>query len=153
MANEDQWFMSIGGQQVGPVSKSDIEKNLHNGSANGDTLLWRPGMGAWKKLREIPDFSALTNGSAPVQRGKVERFGLEPYFEIEVLRSDAADFARTFRAWTLALRSAQAHAEELVGADTVRRFQRYLVASEAQFRTAVLTNYRLVLHRRHRVRR
>ena len=35
--------------------------------------------------------------------------GLEPYFEIEVLRSDGADFARTFRAWQVALRD---HEEE-----------------------------------------
>ncbi len=79
--------------------------------------------------------------------------GFEPYFEVEVLRSDAADFARTCRAWMLGLRAARARAEELVGADTVRRFHRYLVASEVQFRTGVITNYRLVLHRRERVRR
>ncbi len=30
--------------------------------------------------------------------------GFEPYFEVEVLRSDPADFARTFRAWLIALR-------------------------------------------------
>jgi cyclopropane-fatty-acyl-phospholipid synthase len=79
--------------------------------------------------------------------------GFEPYFEVEVLRSDAADFARTCRAWLLGLRASQERAEELVGPETVRRFRRYLVASEAQFRTGVITNYRFVLHRRERVRR
>ena len=59
MVNQDAWYMSIGGQQVGPVSKADIEKNLANGSADGDTLLWSPGMSGWKKLREIPEFNAL----------------------------------------------------------------------------------------------
>ena len=78
--------------------------------------------------------------------------GFEPYFEVEVLRSDAADFARTFRAWMLALRSNREAAEALVGAETTYRFHRYLVASEAQFRTGALTNYRLVLHRRERLR-
>jgi uncharacterized protein (TIGR00266 family) len=57
--NQDAWYMSIGGQQVGPVSKADIQKNLANGSADGDTLLWNPGMSGWKKLREIPDFSSV----------------------------------------------------------------------------------------------
>jgi len=63
MASQDAWYMSIGGKQVGPVSKADIEKNLANGSADGDTLLWSPGMSAWKKLREIPDFASGASGS------------------------------------------------------------------------------------------
>jgi cyclopropane-fatty-acyl-phospholipid synthase len=79
--------------------------------------------------------------------------GFEPYFEIEVLRSDARDFARTFRAWTVALREHDRQAVDLVGADLTRAFRRYLVSSEAQFRTGALTNYRLVLHRRSAVRR
>jgi uncharacterized protein (TIGR00266 family) len=65
MANQDPWYMSIGGQRVGPVSKADIEKNLQNGSADGDTLLRSPGMSGWKKLREIPDFSAVVPGASP----------------------------------------------------------------------------------------
>jgi cyclopropane-fatty-acyl-phospholipid synthase len=78
--------------------------------------------------------------------------GFEPYFEVEVLRSDAADFARTFRLWLLALRESAAAAEALVGAETVRRFRRYLVSSEMQFRTGAITNYRVVLHRRPELR-
>jgi cyclopropane-fatty-acyl-phospholipid synthase len=79
--------------------------------------------------------------------------GFEPWFEIEALRSAGADFARTFRAWTLALRAAEADAVAAVGRETVHRFRRYLASSEAQFRLGVLTNYRLVLRRRPSVRR
>lgn len=79
--------------------------------------------------------------------------GFEPYFEVELLQSDAPNFARTFRAWTLALRDHEAAAIELVGDETTRRFRRYLAASEAQFRMRTLTNYRFVLARRHTVRR
>jgi cyclopropane-fatty-acyl-phospholipid synthase len=78
--------------------------------------------------------------------------GFEPYFELEVLRSDPDDFARTFRLWHLALRASEALAESLVGAETTRRFRRYLASSEIQFRTRTLTNYRVVLHRRPSVR-
>ena len=74
--------------------------------------------------------------------------GFEPWFRLEVLRSDAADFARTFRAWSLRLRGHEARGGELVGADVVRAFRRYLASSEVQFRTGTLTNYRLVLRRR-----
>ena len=77
----------------------------------------------------------------------------EPYFEVEVLRSDAADFARTFRLWLLALRANETAAQALVGAGTARRFRRYLVSSEMQFRTGAITNYRFVLHRRPKLRR
>jgi cyclopropane-fatty-acyl-phospholipid synthase len=76
--------------------------------------------------------------------------GLEPWFELEVLRSDADDFGRTCREWALALRAAREPATALVGAQTVRRFEQYLVSSQAQFRTGLITNYRFVLRRRDR---
>ena len=79
--------------------------------------------------------------------------GFEPWFEVEVLRSDAADFARTFRAWQVALRANEAAATVAAGAGTVRRFRRYLAASEVQFRDGTLTNLRLVLRRRAAVKR
>jgi cyclopropane-fatty-acyl-phospholipid synthase len=74
--------------------------------------------------------------------------GFEPWFRLEVLRSDAADFARTFRAWSVRLRRAREPAEAIVGPAVVRQFLRYLASSEVQFRTGALTNYRLVLRRR-----
>jgi cyclopropane-fatty-acyl-phospholipid synthase len=74
--------------------------------------------------------------------------GLEPYFELEMLRSDPDDFARTFRAWSVALRSRQVEADALVGAEVAGRFRRYLAAAELQFRTRSITNYRLVVRRR-----
>ncbi|MDX6327437.1 MAG: cyclopropane-fatty-acyl-phospholipid synthase, partial [Nocardioidaceae bacterium] len=79
--------------------------------------------------------------------------GLEPYFELEQLRSDAADFARTFRAWSIGLRSHREEADALVGTDVVGQFLRYLAACELQFRTRSITNYRFVLHRRPAPRR
>jgi len=78
--------------------------------------------------------------------------GFEPFFEVELLRSDPADFARTFRHWLLALRSREDQAVDLVGADTVRLWRRYLAASEAQFRMRTLTNLRVVLRRRPTIR-
>jgi cyclopropane-fatty-acyl-phospholipid synthase len=78
--------------------------------------------------------------------------GFEPFFELEELRSDPADFARTFRAWLIALREREDEARAMVGEQVLRAFQRYLAASEIQFRTRALTNYRLVLHRRPGVR-
>jgi cyclopropane-fatty-acyl-phospholipid synthase len=74
--------------------------------------------------------------------------GFEPYFEVELLRADAADFARTLRCWLLALRSGAESAAAAVGAETVRRWMKYLIASEVQFRMGTISNYRVVLRRR-----
>ncbi|MFL6137308.1 MAG: class I SAM-dependent methyltransferase [Frankiaceae bacterium] len=74
--------------------------------------------------------------------------GFEPWFEIEELRSGAADFARTARLWSLRLREREREAAALVGPEVARRFARYLVSTEVQFRIGLLTNYRFVLHRR-----
>jgi cyclopropane-fatty-acyl-phospholipid synthase len=79
--------------------------------------------------------------------------GFEPFFEVEVLRSDAGDFARTCRVWLIALRNHEREAAAEVGDDVVRRFRRYLAASEIQFRTRIVTNYRLVLRQRPEVRK
>lgn len=78
--------------------------------------------------------------------------GFEPWFEVELLRSDAADFARTMREWQLRLRANETAAVAATDPATVRTFRRYLAASEWQFRDGTLTNYRLVLRRRHRVK-
>lgn len=79
--------------------------------------------------------------------------GFEPWFEVELLRSDPADFARTFRQWQLRLRGGEVAATQATDPATVRRFRRYLAASEWQFRDGTLTNYRLVLRRRARIKR
>jgi cyclopropane-fatty-acyl-phospholipid synthase len=78
--------------------------------------------------------------------------GFEPFFEVEVLRSDPGDFARTCRAWLTALREHESEAAAAAGEQVVRQFRRYLASSEIQFRTRIITNYRLVLHRRPDVR-
>ena len=78
--------------------------------------------------------------------------GFEPYFEVEVLRSDAGDFARTCRVWLTALREHEREATAAVGEQIVQQFRRYLASSEIQFRTRLITNYRLVLHRRPSIR-
>jgi cyclopropane fatty-acyl-phospholipid synthase-like methyltransferase len=78
--------------------------------------------------------------------------GFEPFFEVEVLRSDPGDFARTCRVWLTALREHEHEAVAIAGEQVVRQFRRYLASSEIQFRTRIITNYRLVLHRRPDVR-
>ena len=59
-----QWFMAIGGHQVGPVSKDDVLTNLRNGQIDGDTLVFTSGMSAWTPLRSVPELAAHVGGAA-----------------------------------------------------------------------------------------
>src|SRR5262245_7595594 len=53
-----QWYMAVGGHQVGPVSEEEIRQNLENGTIDASTLLFAEGMGSWTALRDVPEFRA-----------------------------------------------------------------------------------------------
>jgi uncharacterized protein (TIGR00266 family) len=67
MPDETQWFMAIGGHQIGPVSAAEIVSNITNGSASADTLVFTAGMADWTKLKDVPKFAAhfRASGAAP----------------------------------------------------------------------------------------
>ena len=61
-----QWFMAIGGHQVGPVTQDEISANLRNGSIDAETLVFTAGMPNWHKIKDVPAFAALAGqGAAP----------------------------------------------------------------------------------------
>jgi len=51
-----EWFMAIGGQQVGPVTEQDVVNAINSGSAEGTTLVYTTGMPDWTPLREVAKF-------------------------------------------------------------------------------------------------
>lgn len=57
MPDEAQWYMAIGGHQIGPVTEAEILSNLKNGSASGDTLVFTSGMADWIPLKDVPAFA------------------------------------------------------------------------------------------------
>ena len=62
---EQEWFMAIGGHQVGPVTRDDVVTNIRNGTIDGATLVFRSGMANWTPLKDVPDLAAfLAGGSA-----------------------------------------------------------------------------------------
>src|SRR4051812_12730751 len=63
--SQQQWFMAIGGHQVGPVTQDDVITNLRNGTIDGNTLVFTAGMSNWTPLKEVPELAAFLNGSAP----------------------------------------------------------------------------------------
>ena len=40
MDGSNQWYMAIGGHQVGPVGQNEIISNLQNGSIDAETLVF-----------------------------------------------------------------------------------------------------------------
>ena len=61
--SQQQWFMAIGGHQVGPVSQDDVVTNLRNGTIDGNTLVFSSGMANWTPLKQVPQLAAfIVNG-------------------------------------------------------------------------------------------
>jgi len=62
MYGSTQWYMAIGGHQVGPVSQDEILANLRNGSIDAETLVFTSGMANWQKVKEVPAFATVAGG-------------------------------------------------------------------------------------------
>jgi len=69
MQGAQQWYMAIGGHQVGPVSQEEILANLRNGSIDKDTLVFTSGMANWQSLKDVPVFAAFV--TAPPGSGVI----------------------------------------------------------------------------------
>jgi len=62
--SQDEWFMAIGGHQVGPVSQDDVVTNLRNGTIDGNTLIFGPGLSNWTPLKSVPQFATFLGGAS-----------------------------------------------------------------------------------------
>ncbi|MGH6784207.1 MAG: AIM24 family protein, partial [Sphingomicrobium sp.] len=64
MDGSNQWYMAIGGHQVGPVSQQEIITNLQNGSIDSETLVFSAGMTQWQKVKDVAAFAPFVKGPA-----------------------------------------------------------------------------------------
>jgi len=83
MSNDQQWYMAIGGRQVGPVPEEEIVSNFRNGRIDANTLLFTAGMTNWTPLREVPQFAALlvqgrASSPTPVYTPPVSQAQVQP---------------------------------------------------------------------------
>ena len=62
--SQQQWYMAIGGHQVGPVSQDDVITNLRNGTIDGNTLVFTEGLKNWTPLKDVPQLASYLAGSA-----------------------------------------------------------------------------------------
>ena len=68
---QQQWYMAIGGHQVGPVSQDDVITNLRNGTIDGNTLVFTAGMKNWTALKDVPELAAFLAGGSATRLGAV----------------------------------------------------------------------------------
>ena len=69
MDGSNQWYMAIGGHQVGPVGQQEIIANLQNGSIDSETLVFTAGMAQWQKVKDVPAFAGIVTGSGGATAG------------------------------------------------------------------------------------
>ena len=67
--SQQEWFMAIGGHQVGPVTRDDVVTNIRNGTVDGNTLVFRAGMSNWTPLKDVPELAAFLAGAAAASAG------------------------------------------------------------------------------------
>src|SRR6186997_1033142 len=70
MDGSNQWYMAIGGHQVGPVSQQEIITNLQNGSIDAETLVFSAGMTQWQKVKDVAAFAPFVKGTAGAPAGQ-----------------------------------------------------------------------------------
>ena len=103
----------------------------------------RAGRGAASELIRLDIFPE----SMPASLSELV-LGWETDFELELFVEHHAHYRRTFRAWGMAYRAAEARARSLVGDVTARTFARYFAAGEVFFRLREDALYRVVLRKR-----
>jgi uncharacterized protein (TIGR00266 family) len=70
MDGSNQWYMAIGGHQVGPVAQTEIISNLQNGSIDAETLVFTAGMTSWQKVKDVAAFAPFLKGAAGASAGQ-----------------------------------------------------------------------------------
>src|SRR5689334_18112766 len=52
-SSENSWHIVVDGEQVGPLSASDVRARLARGEITGDTFIWREGLADWLKVSSV----------------------------------------------------------------------------------------------------
>jgi membrane protease subunit (stomatin/prohibitin family) len=60
----EQWFLGVGGQQLGPFDRAQLAQQVSGGQLRPDTLVWKNGMAAWTPAAQVTEVAPLF-GSVP----------------------------------------------------------------------------------------
>ncbi|MER7012178.1 SPFH domain-containing protein [Saccharopolyspora sp. NPDC000359] len=56
---QEQWYLGVGGQQLGPFDATALGQQVANGTLTPDTLVWKQGMAEWAAARQVPALGSL----------------------------------------------------------------------------------------------
>jgi uncharacterized protein (TIGR00266 family) len=59
----DQWYLAIGGKQMGPVGEDEVVRSLQAGTIDGATLVFAAGMTNWTPLKDVTRLAGYIGGA------------------------------------------------------------------------------------------
>lgn len=59
------WYVSVGGQQQGPLPASGLSQLAQQGQLTAETMVWKQGMAAWSAAGQVSELSPLLSGPPP----------------------------------------------------------------------------------------
>ena len=76
LASDAGWHIVVDGEQVGPLSESDIRGRLSRSEISPDTYIWKEGLSDWVKVGTLPEFKGgEADGGSPFPGGGDAPFG------------------------------------------------------------------------------
>jgi uncharacterized protein (TIGR00266 family) len=88
--SDNTWYVAVGGQQQGPVSREDIVAGIRSGRFGRDAYVYGPGMANWLPIQSEADFAAAFGGPGvsgvappppPTGRGRAHEIDFELFGE------------------------------------------------------------------------
>jgi uncharacterized protein (TIGR00266 family) len=88
--SDGTWYVAVGGQQQGPLSREEIVAGIRSGRFGRDAYAYGPGMANWVPIQSDPGFAAAFGGPGvsgvappppPVGRGRAHEIDFELFGE------------------------------------------------------------------------
>lgn len=127
MSDNQEWYYAEGSSSVGPVSQTEFDALVANGTIRFDTLVWQDGMSDWMPLGHLegaptpPPVAAMGSTAGSTARADASTFvgalkdGMSRYVEFST-RSNRPQFW-WWTLWTLILGFVSAIVDAMLGMD------------------------------------
>jgi predicted Zn finger-like uncharacterized protein len=76
------WFAMLHGKQAGPLTRGELSGRVTGGEIGPRTYLWKEGMDAWQRAREVPELTAMF--PAPAEAPLPPPPAVQPELKLEV---------------------------------------------------------------------
>ncbi len=76
----DGWHVVVNGEQVGPLSPTEVRGKFSAGEIDAETFAWKEGFGDWQRLASIDEFSDLATVAPAAAADATRRTGPDDLF-------------------------------------------------------------------------